>query len=691
MNPNVNLGAGFAQPVNPGPLAVPAPSTCSFGDLFSDQNKDPLKGNYGPLFNPFSIDINNANNSTSPTVLRDLIASTGAQRHLLALVVINDNKARVAICPQRFERSLGSPPSDLDGRLFAFDGDLFQNQGHTVEITNDYFTLVPNQVQVPTVGHILNQLAANPNLEFFGPYAAQDANTEVVRVRKTIPIPFKYVSLFLAREVTPTYFFNHIYPQMVTDGVEQACLPFVHFFQIAMTRQAANQASALEVPLLVAPARNSQLLEVRHQLIQHHFPQINQSLVGLQQNQIATQLALMRQQQELSKVQEEQRKQDEKETSVEKILGKERLSTLLRLSRVNSESALAPFWSRLADVKKSSWLSVLQAFLDNNREQLGEKHLTFPADNALLNTALSMVWGMVTKDSIETGINLFRLSDTDLESAQQRLAEVELIMSGGANPSLADAQEALKSKITMPPSDGSNRNVRRMQILMMTLLPAGHPLHQYLEFHHKDMESFRSVFNTWTPARPELAPARGILHLKSISTELSEYFKEQGRSPNEITLPDPCAISKAIEREQLWEPQLSHIFIVKYKIYEYCNFAPSAPTVTIPSTSFSADKTPSLGTTNTAGRVNNIDFNAEIFKGYKDRNVRSASIRSKVKAQELDPLPMSKVDQGPMCLAWHTKGQCNGACPRKDDHVSYSKNEYAALVAWCKKNYPASE
>jgi hypothetical protein len=94
------------------------------------------------------------------------------------------------------------------------------------------------------------------------------------------------------------------------------------------------------------------------------------------------------------------------------------------LSRVNSESALAPFWSRLADVKKSSWLSIIQAFLDNNKEQLGEKHLTSLTNKALLNTALSMVQGMVTKDSIDTGINLFQLSDTDLESVQQRLAEV---------------------------------------------------------------------------------------------------------------------------------------------------------------------------------------------------------------------------------------------------------------------------
>ena len=130
---------------------------------------------------------------------------------------------------------------------------------------------------------------------------------------------------------------------------------------------------------------------------------------------------------------------------------------------------------------------------------------------------------------------------------------------------------------------------------------------------------------------------------------------------------------------------------MKYKIYEYCNFAPSAPTVTIQGTANIADQTPPFGSPTSAGRVNNIDFNAEIFKTYKERNVRSVGIRSKVKAQELDSLPLSKVDQAPMCLAWHTKGQCNGACPRKVDHVSYSKSEYAGLVAWCKKNYPTSE
>ena len=265
------------------------------------------------------------------------------------------------------------------------------------------------------------------------------------------------------------------------------------------------------------------------------------------------------------------------------------------------------------------------------------------------------------------------------------------MMSGGANPTLADAQEALKSKITMPPADGSNRNVRRKQIFMMTLLPAGHPLLKYLEDHYKDMESFRSVFNSWTPARPELAPAKGVLHLKSISTELSEYFKEQGRSPNEVALPDPCTISKAIEREQLWEPQLSVIFVVKHRILELCNFTPYVPTIAPPFVPGTALETSFAGTSNPSGRVNNLRYNADLFKLFKERNVRSASIRGKVKSQDLDPLPNSKVDQGPVCLAWHTKGQCNGACPRKSDHVHYSNEEYAPLLGWCKKNYPSSE
>ena len=54
------------------------------------------------------------------------------------------------LCPQRLDRALGAPPSNLYGNISAFEGDLFQNQGLNVEIPNKFFNLIPNQVLAPT-------------------------------------------------------------------------------------------------------------------------------------------------------------------------------------------------------------------------------------------------------------------------------------------------------------------------------------------------------------------------------------------------------------------------------------------------------------------------------------------------------------------------------------------------------------
>lgn len=78
---------------------------------------------------------------------------------------------------------------------------------------------------------------------------------------------------------------------MVIDHVDQACQALTKYFQLAITRQAAGQPSPLEHQLLPGAPRNDILLAARDQIIEYHFPQVNQNLVGLQQNQIATQLA----------------------------------------------------------------------------------------------------------------------------------------------------------------------------------------------------------------------------------------------------------------------------------------------------------------------------------------------------------------------------------------------------------------
>jgi hypothetical protein len=86
---------------------------------------------------------------------------------------------------------------------------------------------------------------------------------------------------------------------------------------------------------------------------------------------------------------------------------------------------------------------------------------------------------------------------------------------------------------------------------------------------------------------------------------------------------------------------------------------------------------------------NNPHFLEEVFGVYRKLNkVRTRDICRKITSKELPELPKSKVNKQPLCLAWHTKGQCNNRCPRAIDHVAYTKDELKELAQWCATNYP---
>ena len=148
----------------------------------------------------------------------------------MALTYIHEGVAKVLLCPQRLDQALRTPPCTLYGKMIAFEGNLFNNQGLNVKLLNDFFSLVGNQLLVPTVQVIQTAVAADDNTEMLGPYVAGDASTKIVRVEKIIPIPCKYVNLFLANDVTPKIFFNTIYPQIVIDSTKTDCAAFITIF-----------------------------------------------------------------------------------------------------------------------------------------------------------------------------------------------------------------------------------------------------------------------------------------------------------------------------------------------------------------------------------------------------------------------------------------------------------------------------
>ena len=195
-----------------------------------------------------------------------------------------------------------------------------------------------------------------------------------------------------------------------------------------------------------------------------------------------------------------------------------------------------------------------------------------------------------------------------------------------------------------------------------------------------------------------------------MATDATGYFKEQFRSPSAVALPDPYAICKFIQREQRWEPIFSQAFLIKNKILEYCKQqypsaqtlfpatqpygpakVPTAPVVTPEGAPLAGAVVPREGGNVDGSRLNNVAFNMEIFNVYRMRPIRNSSIRRSIRSNALPALPASKVDNQPMCLAYHTKGQCNGDCPLAADHEAYTTVEYGPLRDWCVANYPEGE
>jgi hypothetical protein len=685
--------AGLPPPAG---FVAAAPTPTFSNSVFNDPAKDPDVGNYAALLAPFLYDIHNNVANRAVADIRDLVNGRSSNMDPLAMIVLVDGSAKVYLCPKRLDQPLGSAAHPRWNQVYAFDGDLLGGTAYNAQVDNATYELIQNSIHVPTLVTILAAVGGDPTLVSMGPYANGDAGTEVVRVRKTIPVPFAYVNIFLANVVTPKFYFESIYPQIVNDGREAECLALHRFFQVGITIPVANGASVLNSAALPTVPRDPIIHQSRTRLLHYHLPGLSHQAQQQQHNAIANQIASVVTQQQNFRLQDEQAKRIASAKTVEMWIGAQQLQKLLRYCHVQAESNLAPIWLQLASAKKSERLSIVQGMYDFYREQLGESHLTMVADLSVLTHTTSVCWDMVTRDSIKTGIQPFRFPETDLEAYQRRNAEIELMLSGQANPSFADARAISEAKVILPSSESSNRHMRRMQIWALTWLPQNHPMTLYLKAHYEDMQSFKLVWDTWVPAlRPSLARAKGVYHCKYIANVMSDYWRRQGMQPTPLALESPLAISSAVNSGRAWEPIMDHSFLTIYKVFEYCGAASQQP---VPSFVPSGD--PTLPPTQppaaspqptTNGRLNNSSFNTQLFQQYRTSAVRCADLRRKVAEGALPALPNSKVNnQVQLCLAWHTKGQCNTNCPRVSDHVAYTAQEYQGLVTWCTSHYLSS-
>ena len=243
---------------------------------------------------------------------------------------------------------LGQPASQWDNQHFALKGELVHSRPTIVSWGNQYFHQTA-QHRVPTIAAITAALAGDPNATELGPFTVADADTEIIRTRGCVFVPPPYVRPFLVTgSLTPRDAWEQVGTQVVADGREVSCKPFLDFLRGALTVPQGNG----DIPILQAvpasPLADPQLQDHIQRILVQDFPGLGTAAGTAHQNQIAAEVGNLRNDMMAARVAEEQRRVQKELRSVEDYLGQAAQVRLCRTSHVAQVAHLAAVYAELA-------------------------------------------------------------------------------------------------------------------------------------------------------------------------------------------------------------------------------------------------------------------------------------------------------------------------------------------------------
>jgi len=677
----------------PAVLPPPAPRA-SYLDFFASVANDPFQGQYAAAMAPYDVPLQNNPATMSPEQIRTLVVGARAQRVPTAFLLMHGGRLHIYLQADKFHARMGLPATPWDDLIFAQKGDLHRNQAVIIEWKADYFRQLTQQLLVPTTVTIDTTLAAQPELELLGPYAQAEGGTELIKVRRTCFVPPRYVPLFLGEPLTPRDAWDRVRGQIALEGQEVACHALVKYLQAALTRPAdgADPFLALTDPP-TAPLADGLLLDHRQRVLEEDFPQLNQQLAGAHQDQVAASLGELvrdnRRARELDRADKEKAKYKDPQD----LLGEAGLQKLLRWSHVETSAELQAIWRDLANAKKAQQLAVLQWAVDKAKEEVGEPELQFLVTPAHLEMVKNLRFTMLTPNHAATGMQPFQFPEEALEGATAAQSMYEALYAGMSAPPMADLATIMQAKPGAPRAIYQARHqVRRVGILLGVLLGEDHRLTQaydqfYQRFLSMEAELHRYQQGQVTTQDQLLFPTK---ILKRNAIDLSYWFEMQAHTPAIRTPPRFEQLFEDVKQElTTWEPQMAASFLRELKL-DGLGTMQQVPNVTpTPTPRPAPDGGPSKPPGDDATASNPYFWEATFGTYRKLTSVKTRAIRRKIVEKLLPVLPLSKVDGQPMCLAWHSKGQCNVRCPRAADHVAYTHSELGPLAAWCSVNYPS--
>ena len=676
------------------PAVLPAAPPCaSYLDYFSNAANDPFHGQYAAAMAPYDVPLQNNPGTLSPDQVRTLVIGARAQRVPTAFLLMHDGLLHIYLQADKFHPRMGLPATPWDDLIFAQKGDLHRNQAVIIEWKADYFRQLNQQLLVPTSVTIDTTLAAQPELELLGPYAQAEGGTELIKVRRTCYVPPRYVPLFLAEPLAPRAAWERVRGQIALEGHDEACHALVKYLQAALTRPVEGADPLLElVDPPTAPLADGLLLDHRQRVIQEDFPWLSQAAAGVAQDQVAASLSELVRDNRRARELERADKEKTKSKDPLDLLGKAGMQKLLRWSQVETSTDLQAIWKDLANAKKSQQLAVLQWAVDKVKDEMGDDELQFVVSPAHLEMIKNLRFTMLTPNHVATGMHPFQFPEEALDGATNAQTMYEALYAGVSAPPMADLALVMQSKPGAPKALYQARHqVRRVSILLGVVLGDEHRLTRAYDRFYQRFLSSEAKLHAYqqglaTTQEQLLFPTK---ILKRNAIELSYWFEAQAQTPAARPPPKFEQLFEDIKQElTTWEPQMSLAFLKELKL-DGLGHPAHVPNTTPTPAPRPAPEPPTPKAPGDDATASNPYFWEATFGPYRKlTSVKTRAIRRKIVEKLLPVLPASKVDGQPMCLAWHSKGQCNVRCPRAVDHVAYTHGELGALAAWCSVNYP---
>ena len=598
-------------------------------------------------------------------------------------VFVNDGdgnpKLEVLLGLRKYTRNPGSPTSLLFNQVFAYLNDIEEGTGSLIGFDKDMLEMTA-EANVYNVDHHKSKLMADESIDFFPRIADNAAQSETVKTRKAMYIPYELVPYVLDKNLSPRQSFLVLHPIMEAAGLLTVCKPLVDYLRVAGTMPTVGHA-----PELIHDKAGKAIIAERGLLLFMKNQVLLRDLGGLRKRASTTNPVIAQLTAAVDSMTQNQLKRDEANerrltakdqpktiTDIYSLGQLKRLTNICHVDEVDLD-LLPSVYTSIAESRKENNLAVVQQKIDDLALEYGLmvgpvlptaalqyfKTLRFHGiDSRDLSSGL-LPMTFTPPGAMSTGARSIALQNNE------NIVSYELMMGGAHQLTSTDAKELAKTKayVTVDWSE-ARAQVEYYQPVIGTILGKNHATTKAY------VAAVRYAEGIFLELKEALNAKVGYKQAPSMFTFIFQshfggWFREQFISEQPVPPPDLVAMFRrfSMGRNLDWLPVTTGI-----KILDELKEVGPPPSMAGGSAGGAAPATPkaSLGK-----RINNSDHDQRFQEDNPFcQNIQSRKIRKGEEAAKLKGVSLPMAGEGrERCLTWHVKGFCYTNCKHKHDHV----------------------